>query len=204
MFQSYKNFLNHTFRSAQRRYLVLTLKDFLPDESAMVLDIGTANGEFALMIKQTIPNLTFIGVDIMERGTPHIPTVICDGANMPFADHDFDYALLINMLHHTDDPKALLKEALRVSRKGVIIKDHYANNWFDYVTLLAMEYANPNSRALLQRPLRFYSKKAWDALFAELGLTCDAYTDRFTSYSRFWDMLFGRNMHFIGRYHLPK
>jgi len=200
MLKFYKTFLNRTFRESQRNYMVVALKQFFPAEKATILDIGTGNGEFAYILQQNFPQLSFTGAEVMERGEPQIPITIYDGDVLPFAAKSFDYAILVNMLHHTPDPGALMREAFRVSRRGIIIKDHYADNWFDYATLMAMEYANPNAKALLQRPLTFYSRKQWQSIFAEVNAKCEAYDDKFISYGWWWDILFGRKMHFIGRY----
>ena len=199
-YRKYKEFMNKTFRAPQRKYLIAAFKEFFPPENATVLDIGAGNGEFTRILQNAMPQLTFTGVEVMERGEPQIPITIYDGNKIPFEDKSFDYAILINMLHHTPDPKAVMIDALRVSRKGIIIKDHYANNWFDYATLKGMEYANPNAKTLLERPLRFLSRKEWEEKFRELGVERLAYNDKFTSYGKFWDIFFGRKMHFIGKY----
>lgn len=202
LFNLYKKILNSTFRESQRRNLLNALKQFFPTEPATILDIGTGNGEFARMIQQEVPHLSISGVDVIDRGTPLIPITLYNGERLPFDDAHFDYAMIINMLHHTAKPKEVLKEALRVSRKGVIIKDHYADNALDYYTLLAMEHLNANARQLMSMPLHFYSSKEWNELFDSLNLVCEKQTSKFISYGRLWDILFGRNMHFIGRYYL--
>lgn len=200
IFNAYKKLMNATFRDAQRRNLINALKEVLPTESAEILDIGAGNGEFSWMIQQAMPNLQIRGIEVIERGDPFIPITLYDGNRIPFHDRAFDYAMIINMLHHTASPSDVLKEAIRVSRKGIIIKDHYAGNWLDYYTLVGMEYMNPNARALMKMPLHFYSQKEWYAIFESLDLVCEAQTSRFISYGRFWDILFGRHMHFVGRY----
>jgi ubiquinone/menaquinone biosynthesis C-methylase UbiE len=201
MFRLYKKLMNATFRDAQRRNLINVLKPLFPTEPAKVLDIGTGDGEFAWIMQQAMPNLSMHGVDVIDRGTPFIPITLYDGHHLPFVDDSFDYVTIINMLHHTASPQETLKEAIRVSRKGIIIKEHYADNWLDYYTLLGMEYLNPNARKLMEMPLRFYSQKEWNAIFKSLGLVCESEASRFVSYSRFWDIFFGRHMHFVGRYH---
>ena len=46
------------------------------------------------------------------------------------------------MLHHVkkEDLKTLFKEAIRVSKKYIIIKDHYYKNSLDYLILKIYDY----------------------------------------------------------------
>jgi hypothetical protein len=73
---------------------------------------------------------------------------------------------------------------------------------FDYANLYAMEYMNPNFREIMKLPLRFYSSKEWGGIFEEVGLTCEIVNSNFASYGKFWDIFFGRKMHFVGKYKL--
>lgn len=200
MKRHWKNFINNTFRVKQRDNLLNNLKPFLPKQSCNLLDIGAADGHFSLMLKTKYPNLNITCVEVIKRDIQHLPIIYYDGEKLPFEAKSFDLTILINVLHHTPCPKELLKEAIRVSKNAVIIKDHYANNIFDKITLFIMEHLNPNSKMLLKRGLIFYSKKQWQNVFNELNLKCDLKLEKFESYGRFWDIFFGRKMHFIGKY----
>src|SRR5688572_21494939 len=118
MLKYYKKFMNKTFRETQRVNLIEAMRDFFPAEKSTVLDIGAGNGEFSLMVQNYISQLTFSGVEVLNRGEPQIPITYYDGDKIPFADKSFDYVTMINMLHHTPDPKAVILEGLRVSRNG--------------------------------------------------------------------------------------
>ncbi len=43
-----------------------------------------------------------------------------DGENLPFKDKEFDYSISNQVLEHTTDPEAFLKEQMRVSKRGYI------------------------------------------------------------------------------------
>jgi len=45
-----------------------------------------------------------------------------------------------DVLHHTQDPAVLLREAVRVSRSFVLLKDHLDENILDDVTLRLMDW----------------------------------------------------------------
>ena len=196
----YKDLLNSTFRSSQRENLVKALEEFIPKDSASFLDVGTGDGSMAELLQSKYPNITISGVDVIERGDCKIPFKLYDGIKIPHEDKSFDYVLLLNMLHHTPDASVVLKEAVRVCRKGIIIKDHLANNILSKAILTAMEYLNPNAHDLRNMPLNFYSKSEWEELFIKLNLRCTIYKDEFPSYGKFFDIFFGRNKHFIGMY----
>jgi len=44
--------------------------------------------------------------------------VLADGADLPFADHSFDYLTISDALHHFRDVETALDEALRVLKPG--------------------------------------------------------------------------------------
>ncbi|RPI58788.1 MAG: methyltransferase domain-containing protein, partial [Lysobacterales bacterium] len=53
-----------------------------------------------------------------------------DGRTIPFADGEFDVALLCDVLHHApEDAAQLLAEAARVARH-VLVKDHFTREAF--------------------------------------------------------------------------
>jgi ubiquinone/menaquinone biosynthesis C-methylase UbiE len=144
----------------------------------------------------TKPNLRIKGVETLAPVDSFIEQSTYDGIRLPFADKSFDYAMLINVLHHTDDPFVTLMEANRVARRAVVLKDHYANNRFDYYNLVAMETVG-NAFSGIHQPYRFLSEKEWDQLFRRAKLRQEKLLTRFVSYNRFFDLFLGRNLHFV-------
>ena len=64
------------------------------------------------------PDLEITGVDVLVRPKNHIPVQLFDGRQLPFPDQSFDAVMFVDVLHHTDDPSVLLREAKRVARKA--------------------------------------------------------------------------------------
>ncbi len=51
----------------------------------------------------------------------HADLHIGNAERLPFCDNEFDFVMLITLLEFVEDPKAVLQEALRVARKGVLV-----------------------------------------------------------------------------------
>jgi ubiquinone/menaquinone biosynthesis C-methylase UbiE len=48
--------------------------------------------------------------------------------------------MFVYVLHHTNDPEVLLREAQRVALKAVVLKDHTRNGLLAYTTLRFMDW----------------------------------------------------------------
>ena len=86
------------------------------------------------------PDLVFTGMDVLVRPRTHIPVREFDGFTLPMGDRAVDAILLVDVLHHADDPIRLLKEVARVARQAIIIKDHMQAGWIDRQTLRLMDW----------------------------------------------------------------
>jgi ubiquinone/menaquinone biosynthesis C-methylase UbiE len=190
--------LRNTLGKTQRDNLVRYISPLLPDENIAVLDIGCGNGSFSHALMQAKPALHITGVETVARPECLITHRTYDGHTLPFPDKSFDYVMLINVLHHVDDQQQVLNEAKRVSRDGIIIKDHYANTEWDFFTLAMMERIG-NAFWGISQPFNFLSEAGWDELFAKTGLKAEKLLTRFVSYNRFADFFIGRNLHFIAK-----
>lgn len=115
----------HDRRVLSRRATTLAglLAKVIPG-NATVLDVGSGDGLVGYLIGQDRIDLRISGVDLLIRRDTPIPITQFDGKKLPFEDKTFDVCLFIDVLHHTNNQLDLLKEALRVSRRGLVIKDH--------------------------------------------------------------------------------
>jgi len=121
----------HRSRVAERRTRVLgeALAPLLP-EGAQVLDVGCGDGAVAAQIARLRPDLTLRGIDVHVRDTTAIPVEAFDGRRIAAAEDSYDVIVLVDVLHHARDPVALLREAARVSRRWLVLKDHTCESRF--------------------------------------------------------------------------
>ena len=100
-----------------------------------MLDVGCGDGLLAFLILEKRPDLDLRGIDVLVREQTHIPVDRFDGLAIPHADASFDVVMFVDVLHHTEDPMALLGEAVRVARKTIVVKDHTLNGFLAGPTL---------------------------------------------------------------------
>ena len=83
-----------------------------------VLDVGCGEGYVAA---EAAGSASFV-VALDSRASCRIATrfMVADAAHLPFADDAFDVGLLAYVLHHTPDPDAVLREAVRTCRRVIV------------------------------------------------------------------------------------
>lgn len=88
-----------------------------------VLDVGCGDGRFAKFIEEHF-NCDVMGVDTIDYLAVNLPFKTYDGNRLPVADKDYDVALCMAVIHHTNNPEALIKELHRSAKKVVLIEDY--------------------------------------------------------------------------------
>ena len=183
----------------KRRAYILHEKliNVLPDGEATVLDVGCGDGSVARHLIEANPSLEIIGIDTLVRDGAAISVKKFDGMEIPYASDSFDYCLFVDVLHHASDPFLLLKEAVRVARRGIVIKDHTAQGLFARQVLKFMDDTH-NRRYGVSLPYNYWTFEEWNTAFQGLGLRAVKYESRLKLYPFWADWLFGRNLHFLG------
>ena len=187
-----------------RRVKVLSkrLAPLFPQE-AKVLDVGCGDGLVARLIGQERPDLTLDGIDVLVRPHTHIPVRRFDGRRIDAPDRSYDAVMFVDVLHHTDDPAVLMREAARVARRCVILKDHTRDGFLAGPTLAFMDWVG-NARHGVALPYNYWRRRQWIALAAELGLTIEEWVDRLELYPWWARWVFERKLHFVARMDIAK
>ena len=175
--------------------LASAIGNLLP-EGASLLDIGAGDGKLAAVLKATIPSLDVSGVDVLVRPETGIPVRQFDGKHVPLPAQSCDFVLLVDVLHHTEDPLILLREAARVSKRGIIIKDHLRKGYLADSTLRFMDRVG-NCRHNVALPHNYWNLKEWQTAFDEIGLRVVRWTRKLRLYPFPADWIFGRSLHFL-------
>lgn len=165
-------------------------------DNIRVLDIGCGDGLISSKIMSKKKGVSIQGVDIVPRPKGFIDISLYDGQKLPFPNNTFDAVIFSDVLHHADDAKELLTEALRVSNKYIIIKDHLCESGFDDIRLRVMDWVG-NARYGVPLPYKYFSLSEWDEMFSSLGLMKTNWFDDLNLYSFPFNFVFSKGLHFI-------
>lgn len=190
----------HAVFSRRVKVLAKALSDFIPSGSR-VLDVGAGSGEIAAAILALRPDLSIEGCDVFVREGTHIPVREFDGTTLPFADRTFDYAILVDVLHHTDDAAELLREVSRVAG-SIVIKDHYRDGLLGGSRLRFMDWVG-NAPHGVRLPYNYLSRAQWRQLWDRLGLKVRRKTDEVPLYPAPLSWFFGTGLHFVAELESP-
>lgn len=187
---------NYVLGSRAHR-LAHLLAELIP-HGADVLDVGCGDGSIAQLIARSRPDVAIRGVDVLVRDVPHIPIEAFDGRELPFEDSSFDVVMFVDVLHHTNDPMVLLRQACRVARRAILIKDHNLNGVLAGPTLRFMDRVG-NSRFGVELPFNYWPRSRWREAFVQLDLKLTASREGLGLYPWPASWIFGRALHFIAK-----
>jgi putative flippase GtrA/SAM-dependent methyltransferase len=179
------------------RVLARHLANAIPT-GGRVLDLGSGDGSIAKELMALRPDLRMEGVDVMLRPTSHIPVRLYDGKRLPYNDRSVDYVTIVDVLHHTDDPAAVLAEAARVARFGVIVKDHLLEGPLAGETLRFMDWVGNRGHNVVL-PYNYLSRPAWTAAFNAARVKPASFDTSLGIYPAPFTWLFDRGLHFVAR-----
>lgn len=189
----------HATRVHTRRVRVLAAAAarLLPAR-ARVLDVGCGDGLLAATLAAVRSDLSLVGVEIAPRAGCRIPVTGFNGRDLPFAYDSFDAVLVVDVLHHIEDPVVLLREAARVARGVVVLKDHLRTGLGAQLTLRLMDEI-ANRRHGIALPFNYLSPAEWDRLFAACALEIESRDPLPQLYPFPASLVFGRQLHFFAR-----
>jgi SAM-dependent methyltransferase len=164
-----------------------------------VLDVGCGDGKLALSIVQKRPDVRIEGVDVLVREQTWVPVQAFDGTRLPYDDHSFQAVMFVDVLHHTPDPVVLLREAVRVTRRWIIIKDHLLKGMAAGARLRFMDYIG-NSRYGVALPYNYWPEERWREARRMLGMKTSSEITDLGLYPWPAELIFGANLHFVSRF----
>jgi SAM-dependent methyltransferase len=176
------------------RTLATVIAERLP-ANARVLDVGCGSGDLAALIMRMRPDVTIEGIDVLVRPGTAIAVHEYDGEHIPFRDNMFDAAMVVDVLHHTDDPEAVLAEIARVA-PIVVVKDHLRDGLAAGATLRFMDWVG-NAAHGVRLPYNYLSLREWKAMWGQLHLGTSKFVTRLALYPRPFSWLFDRKLHFV-------
>lgn len=161
-----------------------------------VLDVGCGDGALAAAIMRLRPDLAIEGIDVLARRQAQVPITLYDGHSLPFTDAAFDAVLLVDALHHAQQPGELLREARRVACRQLLIKDHCNDAILADATLSFMDWVG-NSHQGVDIPCNYWPKEEWLAQIKTLDVNTRSWMPNLGLYPWPANLLFDRSLHFI-------
>jgi len=144
-------------------------KDYISD-SKKVLDLGCGSGIVANEIEKRF-NLKVQGIDIVDMRVVDISFKKYNGKDLSFiSNNEFDTVLISYVLHHTENPKEILRQVVKIANKNIVIYEDMNEGFLGKI------YCKMHGRLFDLFFLRnsvnanFYSEKEWKKIFKELGL----------------------------------
>jgi len=174
--------IHSSHQDADLKQRLSDIKEFI-SAGDKVLDVGCGNGQFGEAIAKRF-NADVRGVDVVDYANADIPIKFYDGVHLPFEDNSFDVIVMAMMLHHVEHQEELLDEAIRCSRRGLVIyEDTYFSPWQRLAIVWNDFYSNRviglikiakglESKDVLKMPLPFTFRcvNGWNRLFDEKNL----------------------------------
>ncbi len=181
----------------RERVLAAHIARELP-RGASVLEIGAGSGALLRRLGDLRPDAAFRGIDVLVRGASAFPIEGFDGRRVPFEAESFDAVVLVDVLHHTDDPLVLLNEASRVSRRTIVVKDHRLDGPLAFARLRFMDRVG-NARFGVSLPFNYWPERRWRGAFAALDLEVASWRTDLGLYAWPARWVFEHSLHFLAR-----
>ncbi|HEX9819064.1 MAG TPA: class I SAM-dependent methyltransferase [Methylomirabilota bacterium] len=156
-------------QAALRRYARGQARDVAPwIVGPRVLDLGAGEGH----VTAALGRREIVAVDVGPFRRAAIPYAIYDGSHLPFDDGTFDTTLVLLTLHHCPAAEAVLGEAVRVTRRRLIVTESVYRNRLDlfWLRLLDPRVNRLRHDGCMAAPLGFRGPGEWEALFGARGL----------------------------------
>lgn len=154
----------------RRREAAATLRHVasILQPGSRVLDIGCGMGYALEVLREDYQAVTF-GCDVGPSMHSVARFSRFDGEHLPFHDNSVDISILIFVLHHAEDPLALLHEASRVARRAVLVVEDTPRTAFDR-RWGEFHIRSFNKRHRIPWAGRSRTEAEWEQLFTQAGM----------------------------------
>ncbi len=139
------------------------------DNGSKILDLGCGSGMIGQALKDFF-GAEVLGADIKDNRINALPFRLIDGHTLPFRNDEFDVCFISYVLHHAQDPVALLKEARRVCRNKIIIYEDLPEGIWARLRCYAHRTLYPILGGSRTKTFNFRTQKQWKDLFRDLDL----------------------------------
>lgn len=177
--------------------LATALVPLVPAGSS-VIDVGCGDGSLGALLADYTRLSEIQGYEIAPRNETHIPVHTFDGHTLPLADGSIDVVLMVDVLHHTEDPMVLLGEGARVARHAVLLKDHRLSRPLAAPVLRFMDWVGNRPHDVVL-PYNYWSMARWRRAWSELDLVVDHLQTRLGLYPWPTSWLFESGLHFLAK-----
>jgi SAM-dependent methyltransferase len=150
--------------NAYRRNVFRHLADILAPVAPVdrALDFGCGDGWFARELAAAGLARRVVGAEVLlRRGRRFVEPVLYDGRRLPFPDRSFDLVYAVDVLHHTPDPPAALRELLRCCREHFVLKDHTHRSRLGRWTMALLDEAGNRRFGV---PVLYRYQRGWEWL----------------------------------------
>jgi len=164
-----------------------------------VLDVGCGNGTLgrALLDAPGAPEgLVVEGLERVKRGGEPIAVHAYEGGRIPFDDGAYSVVIVADVLHHEQDPEALLAECARVASRAVIVKDHQVAGPLAQQRISLIDWA-ANAPYGVPCLYKYNTPNQWRDVFKRLGLGIEQERTRMALYPPVVNLLFGRSLQYM-------
>lgn len=138
------------------------------EPASSVLDLGCGTLQIASALAARVPGVRVLGIDVLTPPAIPSPAVTFqpfDGRTIPLPDRSVDVTCIAFVLHHADEPDDLLREALRVTRRRLVVLEDVYENRLEKLLLKACDLGNLLQAPRMHLPFRFRTEAEWMKTF---------------------------------------
>jgi ubiquinone/menaquinone biosynthesis C-methylase UbiE len=121
---------------------------------------------------------------------------------MPYDDNAFDVVIVADVLHHEEDPDALIAECMRTARRLLIIKDHQRRGVLSQQRISLIDWA-ANAPYGVRCLYRYNTRRQWRESHERHGLDLDEEHSSMRLYPPVVNLLFGGSLQYMAVLRVP-